>query len=72
MKPLKKFTAIAAALSISVLTMALPAHAKNFKIAVGDSGGSTQEVGGLAFKKSLEELSGGKHTATGRMQNPPY
>ena len=64
MKPFKSLTTVAAAVSICVLSMAMPAHAKNFKVAVGDSGGSTQEVGGLAFKAKLEELSGGKHTAT--------
>lgn len=64
MKYSKKLTGIAAAVSFSLFTMTAPAYAKNFKIAVGDSGGSTQEVGGIAFKKKLEELSGGKHTAT--------
>ena len=39
------------------------ASAKKFKIAVGDSGGSSQEATGLGFVKALEELSGGKHTA---------
>ena len=38
--------------------------AKKFKIAVGDSGGSSQEATGKGFVKALEELSGGKHTAT--------
>lgn len=65
MKSIRKLTTtIAMAVSLSALVISLPASAKNFKVAVGDSGGSTQEVGGLAFKKSLEELSGGKHTAT--------
>lgn len=40
------------------------ADAKNFKIAVGDSGGSSQEATGLAFVEALEELSSGNHTAT--------
>lgn len=53
--------AIAAAASLFSLSTA---EAKNFKIALGDSGGSSQEVTGLAFKAALEEISGGKHTAT--------
>lgn len=58
------FKAIVTAMSLAALAAATPASAKNFKIAVGDSGGSTQEIGGLAFVKKLEELSGGKHTGT--------
>lgn len=64
MRPFNHLAALATAASISLLAMSAPVHAKNFKIAIGDSGGSTQEVGGLAFKAKLEELSGGKHTAT--------
>lgn len=64
MKLERSITAMVAAASIAALAVAAPAQAKNFKIAVGDSGGSTQEVGGLAFIEALEELSGGKHTAT--------
>ncbi len=52
---------ITAALSVTGIA---GASAKNFKIAVGDSGGSSQEATGLGFKAALEELSGGKHTAT--------
>ncbi len=40
------------------------ADAKKFKIAVGDSGGSSQEATGKAFVEALEDLSGGKHSAT--------
>ncbi len=58
---IKTFAAVA---SLGALAMAAPANAKNFKIAVGDSGGSSQEATGLAFKEKLEELSGGNHTAT--------
>ncbi|WP_306261253.1 TRAP transporter substrate-binding protein [Pararhizobium sp. IMCC21322] len=58
---ISKALMITAALSVAAVS---GVSAKNFKIAVGDSGGSTQEVGGLAFKAALEELSGGKHTAT--------
>ena len=61
---LKSFTTLAAAASLAALSFAAPAMAKNFKIAVGDSGGSSQEATGLGFVKALEELSGGEHTAT--------
>ncbi|WP_171235756.1 TRAP transporter substrate-binding protein [Ruegeria sp. HKCCA6837] len=61
LKSIKTFAAVA---SLGALALAAPASAKNFKIAVGDSGGSSQEATGLAFKEKLEELSGGKHTAT--------
>lgn len=61
---IKPINLMATAAMIAALAVAAPAQAKNFKVAVGDSGGSTQEVGGLAFKAALEELSGGKHTAT--------
>ncbi len=40
------------------------ADAKKFKIAVGDSGGSSQEATGKAFVEALEDLSGDKHSAT--------
>ena len=53
----------AIALTTTIMSMAT-ADAKNFKIAVGDSGGSSQEATGVAFVKALEELSDGKHTAT--------
>ncbi|MFA3918197.1 TRAP transporter substrate-binding protein [Ruegeria hyattellae] len=53
-----------AAISITAMLVAGAAQAKNFKIAVGDSGGSSQEATGLGFKSALEELSGGNHTAT--------
>jgi tripartite ATP-independent transporter DctP family solute receptor len=64
MKFSKILSATFAAASVAALTMAAPAQAKNFKIAVGDSGGSSQEATGLGFVKALEDLSGGKHTAT--------
>jgi len=51
---------LTAALSLSGVS---GASAKKFKIAVGDSGGSSQEATGIGFVKALEELSGGKHTA---------
>ena len=60
---MKMFSRLAVA-AITATLVATPAAAKNFKIALGDSGGSSQEVTGLGFVKALEELSGGKHTAT--------
>ena len=61
---MKQTSAIAAAATLSVLVSIAPVHAKNFKIAVGDSGGSSQEATGIGFKSALEELSDGEHTAT--------
>ncbi|WP_372574214.1 TRAP transporter substrate-binding protein [Ruegeria jejuensis] len=61
---LKRVCTTTAAISITAMLVAGAAQAKNFKIAVGDSGGSSQEATGLGFKAALEELSGGKHTAT--------
>ncbi|AXT29120.1 TRAP transporter substrate-binding protein (plasmid) [Ruegeria sp. AD91A] len=61
---IKKLGTISAAVSVAALMVAGAADAKNFKIAVGDSGGSSQEATGLGFKAALEELSGGNHTAT--------
>jgi tripartite ATP-independent transporter DctP family solute receptor len=64
MKLMKFLTTTAAAASVAALMVAAPAYAKNFKIAVGDSGGSSQEATGKAFVAALENLSGGKHKAT--------
>ncbi|MEM7318322.1 MAG: TRAP transporter substrate-binding protein [Pseudomonadota bacterium] len=61
---LKKLCTYSAAISVTAILATGAAQAKNFKIAVGDSGGSSQEATGLGFIKALEELSGGKHTAT--------
>ncbi len=60
---MKKFTAIAMATALTAVLAATPVSAKRFKIAVGDSGGSSQEATGKGFVSALEELSGGKHTA---------
>lgn len=60
---MKKFTAITTISALAIMLAAMPASAKRFKIAVGDSGGSSQEATGLAFVSALEELSDGKHTA---------
>lgn len=46
-----------------LLASAVPAAARDFRIAVGDGAGGTQEALGLAFVKALEEKSGGAHTA---------
>ena len=59
-----RFNTFAIAATASMALSFGAAEAKNFKIAVGDSGGSSQEATGLGFKKALEELSGGNHTAT--------
>ena len=60
---LKKIGALTAVVSVTAMLAAGTAEAKKFKIAVGDSGGSSQEATGLGFVKALEELSGGEHTA---------
>lgn len=46
-----------------LLASAVPAAARDFRIAVGDGAGGTQEALGLAFIKAMEEKSGGTHTA---------
>lgn len=51
-------TAVAAVLAVGVL----PAAAKEFRIAVGDGAGGTQEALGKAFIAALEEKSAGQHT----------
>ena len=61
---INKLSSFAMAASVAAIAFTAPAYAKNFKVAVGDSGGSSQEATGLAFKAALEELSGGKDTAT--------
>lgn len=60
----KTMTALkSAALAVLLATTAFSAHARDFKIAVGDGAGGTQEALGLAFVKALEEKSGGAHKA---------
>ncbi len=56
-------TVTATVLSVVALMSAVSAEAKDFKIAVGDGGGGTQEALGKAFIAALEENTGGKHTA---------
>jgi tripartite ATP-independent transporter DctP family solute receptor len=50
--------------SAVALMAAMPAAAKEFRIAVGDGPGGTQEALGQAFVAALEEKSGGEHTGT--------
>ncbi|MBA4491666.1 TRAP transporter substrate-binding protein [Paracoccus sp. S1E-3] len=47
----------------TALVLAMPAAAKEYRIAVGDGAGSTQEALGKAFTAALEEQSGGNMTA---------
>ncbi|MDS9469057.1 TRAP transporter substrate-binding protein [Paracoccus sp. MBLB3053] len=46
----------------TVLALSLPAHAAEYRIAVGDGAGGTQEALGKAFVAALEEKSGGNMT----------
>ena len=48
--------------SALVLAMAIPAAAKEYRIAVGDGAGGTQEALGKAFVAALEEKTGGEMT----------
>lgn len=52
-----------AALCALTVAAALPAGAREFKIAVGDGAGGTQEALGRAFIAALEKQTGGAHTA---------
>lgn len=60
----KKICTLTATASIAAMLVAGAAQAKNFKIAVGDGGGGTQEALGLAFIEALEKNTGGNHTAS--------
>ncbi|WP_108483126.1 TRAP transporter substrate-binding protein [Oceaniglobus ichthyenteri] len=58
---------IKAATSIAATTLVMgmgAAQADNFKIAVGDGAGGTQEALGKAFITALEENTGGNHTGS--------
>jgi tripartite ATP-independent transporter DctP family solute receptor len=55
-----KTAVFAAALAVAVS----PVSAKNFKVAVGDGAGGTQEALGKAFIEALEKNTNKKHTAT--------
>ena len=59
-----KLARFGTAVSLAALIAAAPASAKNFKIAVGDGAGGTQEALGKAFVAALEENTGGAHTGT--------
>lgn len=54
----------AAAIAAASVLLAAGAEAKDFKIAVGDGAGGTQEALGRAFVTALEENTGGAHSAT--------
>jgi tripartite ATP-independent transporter DctP family solute receptor len=54
----------AAAIAAASVLLAAGAEAKDFKIAVGDGAGGTQEALGRAFIEALEENTGGAHSAT--------
>lgn len=58
----KKRSLAIAMLTTSILLTPL-SYAKNFKIAVGDGAGGTQEAIGKAFISALEAESNGKHSA---------
>ena len=55
-----KTAVFAAAFAVAVS----PVSAKNFKVAVGDGAGGTQEALGKAFIEALEKNTNKKHTAT--------
>ncbi|MCT4334637.1 TRAP transporter substrate-binding protein [Paracoccus sp. YLB-12] len=48
--------------TVAALALALPAAATEYRVAVGDGAGGTQEALGLAFIAALEEQSGGEMT----------
>ena len=48
--------------AVAVLALSLPAAATEYRIAVGDGAGGTQEALGLAFIEALEQESGGEMT----------
>ena len=52
-----------AAICALAVAAALPAAARDFRIAVGDGAGGTQEALGRAFIAALERQTGGAHTA---------
>ncbi|MCP1169162.1 TRAP transporter substrate-binding protein [Limimaricola litoreus] len=52
----------AATIAAASILLAAGAQAKDFKIAVGDGAGGTQEALGLAFIEALEENTGGAHS----------
>lgn len=59
---MKKVLSLAASVALAA-TFSTVSYAKNFKIAVGDGGGSAQEAMGLKFVEELQTRTGGEHTA---------
>lgn len=57
------FTKRILAVSASILALATPVAATQFRIAVGDGAGGTQEALGSAFVAALQEQSGGEMSA---------
>jgi len=51
------------ALALLLITAALPASAREFRVAVGDGAAGTQEALGLAFTAALAEKTAGAHSA---------
>jgi len=63
-KPVFHKKTLAAVLALSAALMVSgPAFAKDFKVAVGDGAGGTQEALGKAFIEAFEKESGGAHSA---------
>ncbi|MCL3881483.1 TRAP transporter substrate-binding protein [Marivita sp. GX14005] len=59
---IRKFAQMGTAVSVAALLAVAPAAAKEFKIAVGDGAGGTQEALGKAFIEALEKETDGEHT----------
>ena len=57
-EPHQKFLCITASV---LLVATMDVHAKRFKVAVGDAGGSAQHELGEKFAEEVKRLSGGKH-----------
>ncbi len=64
MSLIQKLAKLGTAVSVAAIMAAAPVAAKEFKIAVGDGAGGTQEALGKAFIAALEEESNGAHTGT--------
>ena len=58
---LTKTLCIAASVASVLFLATMDAHAKRFKVAVGDAGGSAQHELGKKFAEEVKRLSGGKH-----------
>lgn len=53
----------ASLLAVAMMTAAIPASATEYRVAVGDGAGGTQEAFGKAFAEALAEVSDGEMTA---------